>query len=149
LRRFKRPLDALYWGWKAPLVFLPKKRSEDSEDVKFTLNADRYIRVCLSKVIPKMPPRHSFLHDNARCHSAHKVTEYFARKGVNVVTIPPYCPEANPAEGIIGELKDRIGALCPLTAGELRQAALEAWEAFPQKAINQHFVGLQHRLANA
>ena len=137
------------WGWKAPLVFLPKLRSEGCEDVKFTLNADRYIRVCLSKVIPIMPRGHSFLHDNARCHSAKKVAGYFARKGISVVTIPPYCPEANPAEGVIGELKDRIGALCPLTATELKQAAIAAWDAFPQKAINQHFVGLEHRLAQA
>ena len=41
-----------------------------------------------------------FMQDNAPIHKAHKVTEFFAEMGIEVMAWPPYSPDLNPIENL-------------------------------------------------
>jgi hypothetical protein len=90
-----------------------------------------------------MPSKFRLLHDNARCHFAKRVTRYLETKNVGVVRIPPYSPDLNPAEGLINEVKMRVGEMGPLTDAALVRSTHEAWAAVPQAVINRHMLRLQ------
>jgi hypothetical protein len=46
-------------------------------------------------------------------------------------------PDLNPIELLCAILKMIIAKLCPETVDELKQVLLDAWNAIPQKTINQ------------
>jgi transposase len=43
--------------------------------------------------------------DNACVHTSSKVVEYFACKGLAVLTLPPYSPQFNPIERVFHNIK--------------------------------------------
>jgi transposase len=43
--------------------------------------------------------------DNACVHTSSKVVDYFACKGLAVLTLPPYSPEFNPIERVFHNVK--------------------------------------------
>jgi transposase len=144
----------MVWGcvgynFKGPLIVFPSKMQKDGELRQFRLDADSYVRRCLSAVVPRLVrEKRIFQQDGARSHAAKRTTDYLKSKKVEVLADwPPYSPDLNAIERIWKELNARVGARCPMSAQELTTVALEEWEALPQSVINAHCAHLPTQLA--
>jgi len=128
------------YDWKGPLIIFPSKHSKDGELRQFRLDAEAYVKRCLSKVSAKLSnERRLFQQDGARSHAAKHTQSYLERKGVAwMKEWPPYSPDLNAIERLWKELNSRVGARCPMTEAELITAAQEEWAALPQELINRH-----------
>lgn len=132
---------AVGWNFKSELVVLPSKKRDDDDNVSvFRLDAQSYIKRCLSTVALRLVrERRLFQQDGARCHMAIATRSYLRRKGISwLEDWPPYSADLNMVEPLWGELANRVGARCPLTNDELIATAKEEWRALPQSVINKH-----------
>jgi hypothetical protein len=127
-------------GYKSDLIVLPSKRAVDGELVAYRLNSGRYVKTCLSKVVPEMMSRDRiFMQDGARAHTSKATCAYLDRKGVNFIrNWPAYSPDWNPIEKLWSCLQNKIGERCPLSLEELITVAAEEWNKLPQKLIDAH-----------
>lgn len=77
------------------------------------------------------------MHDNARPHVAHVVTQYLHDVGIRTMDWPARSPDMNPIEHLWDELKRRVRARVPAPSRlpELRMAMEEEWNAIPQDFI--------------
>ena len=124
----------MVWGaiginWRSPLVMF-----------EGTLCGERYIRLCLSKVVPDIVTRKLTLQqDGARPHVKQCVKNYCARKSLRLLEDwPPYSPDLNPIEQLWAELDRRIAQKGPDTLDELKAAAKEAWQEVPTQTLNNY-----------
>lgn len=135
-------------GFKSSLVFLPRKTDEEGKTIG--LNAQRYIRLCLSKIFNgsnKIPDGRIFMQDGARCHSSKHTMAYLAGKRQRVFDDwPPYSPDLNPIENLWHLLDAQIAERAPRTLPELRAATLAAWDAIPQTHIDNYVLSFNKRL---
>ena len=139
---------AIGYNYKSELVIMPTKRSEDGEMVAYRLNADRYIRTCLSKIVPHLvDKKRTLVQDGARCHDARRTMEYLARKHVRTaIEWPAYSPDLNPIEQLWAELKRKVGERCPTTMEQLIAAAKAVWAAIPMERINRYVKSFKNKL---
>lgn len=135
-------------GWRSPLIIFPAKMTEDGQMKSFRLDAAKYVRSVLAKVVPDLVRRKSvFQQDGARCHMAKSTIAYLRKKGVILLECwPPYSPDFSPIESVWPLLKDRIGQICPLTTAELIRAAKKAWSEIPQAEIDRQVASFASRL---
>lgn len=126
------------YNYKSDLIIFPAKRSHDGELRQFRLDAEGYIRRCLSSVVPHLiREKKIFQQDGARSHASKKVTAYLARKRVHLLEEwPPYSPDLNAIERIWHVLQSRVGARCPMTVEELTTVAIEEWKNIPMNVVN-------------
>ena len=77
------------------------------------------------------------MHDNARLHVAHVVTEYLREVGIRTMDWPARSPDLNPIEHLWDELKRRVRARVPAPTRlpELRIAIEEEWNDIPRDFI--------------
>ncbi len=80
---------------------------------KGRLNADKYKQILIHEGIPCYKKNSGmygrfFQQDNAPCHKANKILNYFESKNVNVISWPPYSPDISPIENIWGIIKNKI-----------------------------------------
>ncbi len=135
----------MVWGcvghnYKSKLVFFPAKTDKDGEIKQFRLDAQQYVRRCVSTVAKDLVTmKRIFQQDGARSHAARTTIAYLNRKEIRYLdNFPPYSPDLNVIERMWNELHHRVGATCPMTQEELIEAALKAWESIPQSLINKH-----------
>ena len=132
------------WGaiglnYRSELVIFPQK-SEDDDKAGWRLNGAKYIRRCLSKIVPDLVRgKRVFQQDGARCHVHHKVLQYLGRKKVEILpSWPANSPDLNMIEPLWKTLKDVVGLDCPMTLDELVESVQRAWRSIPQAVINRH-----------
>lgn len=76
---------AVGYNYKSKLVVFPAKRCVDGELKPFRLDAEAYVRRCLSTVVADIKERGMILqHDGARSHVATRVCKYLDRKGLQI-----------------------------------------------------------------
>lgn len=140
---------AVGFGFKSSLIVFPSKVSCDGELRVFRLDAQSYIRRCLSSVVPALLKEGRVLQqDGARSHASRLTQAYLQRKGVATLDEwPPYSPDLNAIERIWKELNARIGARCPMSTEELLSVAREEWEKMPQSLIDKHCSHFPHQLS--
>lgn len=131
---------AVGWGYKSELVIFPAKTNDDGEVKAFRLDQERYVRRCLSTVMPQIvKKKRIFQQDGARSHMASGTRKYLQGKKVEwLEDWPPYSPDFNMIEPIWKELQDRVGQECPMDTQELIVAAKKAWKELPQSIIDAH-----------
>lgn len=117
------------------------------------LNSNRYIdEILQDHVIPYLGfigyDIGVLMHDNARPHVARCVEEYIQQVGIQKLQWPARSPDLNPIEHIWEMLKRKIksGPNPPQTLNELRNAALDAWEAIPQAAVKNIIQSMPDRM---
>jgi hypothetical protein len=77
-------------GWRSELVFVKQRgpRSGDDGDGPRGMDAKKYVRICLSKIVPALLRRRLiFQQDGARAHMARSTTAYLRGKGVETVVV--------------------------------------------------------------
>lgn len=74
-----------------------------------------------------------FQHDNAPCHKANRVLDWFEEKGMVVLDWPSNSPDLNPIEHLWEYLKRQINAYTTKTKSihELWERLEEEWDAIP------------------
>jgi len=76
--RWNQPASLMVWAaigieFKSELIILPKKNAHGDA---YRLNADQYIRRCLSVTINKLPRNARWQHDGARSHTSRRTSDY-------------------------------------------------------------------------
>jgi hypothetical protein len=140
---------AVGFNYKSELVIFPAKQESDGQIKTFRLDAERYVRRCLSTVAKDLTEKNRlFQQDGARSHVAKSTKAYLKRKRIQwIEDWPPYSADMNMIEPIWKELADRVGAACPMTTEELIVAARAAWKALPQSVVNAHCKHFTTRMA--
>lgn len=133
------------YNLKGPLVFIDKRKTEEGKTLG--MNADRYIRICLSKLVPLLRDDQIFMQDGARPHVSKKTMQYLERKGVKVLeNWPAYSPDLNPIENIWHYLDKQIAEHVPRTLADLKRTASYEWAKMPQSMINDYVLSFKKRL---
>lgn len=132
---------AIRHGWKSELVF-----------INGNLTAQRYIdNVLAPQIVPHFAenPLLTFMHDNARPHTARASQQFLHEHNVEVLPWPPVSPDLNPIEHVWDMLGKRIRRrnVQPRSLNQLRNALLEEWENIPQNAINALVTSMPRRIA--
>ena len=55
--------------------------------------------------------KNCFIFDNARLHWSKNSQQFMKEKGIKAISIPPYSPQLNPVEKLIGVIKSQIRRL--------------------------------------
>ncbi len=139
---------AIGYNYKSELVFVDSKKDDEGKVER--LNAERYQRMCLSKIMPQLKkPGHYLVQDGARCHIAKTVMLHLDGKGVAVLpNWPAYSPDLNPIENVWKLLSDEVAkrSAAVQTVAELKQVAIAAWAAIPTEKINNYVMSFRGRL---
>ena len=139
---------AVGYNFRSEIIVVDGKKDEDNKVIR--LNADRYVRCCLSKLKSELQKKGKMLvQDGARCHIAKNVMAYLQRNKIETLPKwPAYSPDLNPIENVWKLLNV---ALAQRTAGittvdELKKAVVEAWNSLPQATINNLVLSFRSRL---
>jgi transposase len=133
---------AIGTGWKSDIVIFPQTKTDEEGDSKrFYVDGAAYRRRCLGTVSAYLEAHKKnkfLLQDGAKPHTAKATLEYFQRKALQFVQLPPYSPDFNPIELVWKDMHYLISKKAPVTLGELTVAVKEAWAEIPQRKINRY-----------
>ena len=98
------------------------------------LNAVGYIDVLENTMIPSthgllMGNNWIFQQDNAPCHTARSVMEWFDNEGIEVLKWPAQSPDLNPIENLWDQVATRVHEQNPSNLNELWVAVQSAWNS--------------------
>ena len=142
---------AIWKGGRSDLVIMA--RDESSAGNGYTANS--YLDVLEEQIPICYQPGRTFMHDNARIHTAKKIQTWLEDNGIAVLDWPPYSPDMNPIEHVWAKLKELVHEMHPelMHMGKseedqlaLSRAIIEAWEAIPQSYIDKLIEGMERRV---
>lgn len=87
-----------------------------------------------------------FQQDNAPCHKAKSVMDFFRQKKINVMDWPPQSPDFNPIENLWGILKRKVGLSKPSNLDELWNRLQELWLDIGQEEIRRLIESMPNRM---
>ncbi len=123
--------------------------------VEGTMNAQKYIEILKSELIPEMNfVREKFqvevklMQDNAPCHTARAVCEFLEDNNVNFIKWPPYSPDLNPIENVWNWIKSKRESKFPdpVDQQELITQIYEIWEDMTDEFVSQFCESYEKRL---
>lgn len=107
------------------------------------VNADVYKQLLIQHVVPYLratTPNAIFMQDNAPCHKAKKVMDFFKDNNINVMDWPPQSPDLNPIENLWKLIGERAQSCGPKRPDDLWKALQSEWAKispeFCKKLIN-------------
>lgn len=137
------------------------------------INADRYLEILTNGVISFVnelftpapgsdsitvatSDSYLFMHDNAPCHTAEKVTKFLKSKRIPVMKWPAQSPDLNPIENLWTNFKDRFNArfyeegLRSSTSKAIlercRELFVEVWSTQGQELIDKLIESMPRRV---
>lgn len=107
------------------------------EKVSGRLNAEGYINVLenTSTHTLSLLCNWIFQQDNAPCHTACSVQQWFEGEGIEVMKWPSQSPDLNPIENLWDQVATRVHEQNPNNLQELWEAVKTAWYSMPQERI--------------
>ncbi|KAL1489805.1 hypothetical protein ABEB36_013737 [Hypothenemus hampei] len=117
-----------------------------------TLNAHRYLTEVLEvHAVPFMMTlgeNATFMHDNARPHTARMVNDYLDEVQITRFVWPARSPDLNPIEHVWDEIKRRLRkhVPAPRNSRELREMVVQEWNYLPQHVIQNLIRSMPRRL---
>jgi len=89
-----------------------------------------------------------FMHDNAPCHKAAKVMDFFANNRVGVLQWPPQSPDLNPIENLWNRLKHRRVRKFGISGSkaDLIRQVFEIWNSFELELVHTLYDSIKSRL---
>ncbi|KAL1454589.1 hypothetical protein WDU94_010809 [Cyamophila willieti] len=117
------------------------------------LTAERYVAEILEGVVLPFKPFIGddliLMHDNARPHTAARVSRFIEEAGLEVLDHPPRSPDMNPIEHVWDYLKRQIRARMNQinTLAELKIAVVEEWDRMSQVNVDKLVRSMPRRLA--
>lgn len=119
------------------LVILPKG----------SLNAAKYIRRCLPRILPyHYRAEVWFQQDGASPHVAHRTAAWLRRKGVPFIDDwPARSPDLNPIENLWALLQRMVSDYGPTEHGQLADFVRRAWNKISQKTVNDLVLSFEGR----
>jgi transposase len=125
-KTIKHPASVMVWACfsgargRGSLYFLPKSK---------TMNSEVYLNVLEEKLLPVFEIHEAtmFMHDNAPCHTAKKVSKFLKEKDVDVITWPGNSPDLNPIENAWKVMKSRVRRLATSNLEELKKEIVRVW----------------------
>ena len=113
----KHPGKVMIWGCfsaagRSSIHFVPKNE---------TINAQRYIRILESKLLPflSIHGTATFQQDSAPCHTAKSVKSWLQKKKIKLLDWPGNSPDLNPIENLWELLKRRVVRRVPKNMQDL------------------------------
>ncbi|KAF0723009.1 hypothetical protein Ae201684P_015882 [Aphanomyces euteiches] len=139
-------LTVMVWGsigyhGAGSLVFCPSKmNSNDYLEILYFALPDSFVKLDL-------PVDFIFQQDNAPCHTARRVMEFFDENAFNVLDHPPQSPDLNPIEHVWSYIGRRIRQSPPSSLEGLKTKILHLWNNIPQSFIQGLIDSTPKRLA--
>ena len=87
----------LFWQWRDCPYRICASRTHTVNQFYYREILER-LRKKVVRVRPSIADNWMLHHDNAPCHTAISVIEFFAKKGIPVVPQPPYSPDLSPCD---------------------------------------------------
>jgi transposase len=111
-----------------------------------TLAFDAYLERVLA---PRLRKGDVVVLDNLNVHKASRVEEVAARRGAQVIWLPPYSPDFSPIEQCWSKIKTLLRAAKARTREELEKALAEAIELITRADIRGWFKHCGYEVASA
>ena len=102
------------------------------------MNSEKYIENILEKEVQPLVERNRqliFQQDNAACHTAHKVTEYFRANNIEKIDWPSHSPDLNIIENIWNLMKAKLNKLVINDRKSLIINAKKVWKEIVTKEM--------------
>jgi transposase len=127
--------SVMFWGCFSALGLGPLVALDG------TMNAESYVELLQEYVVPELeaagrPMR--FMQDNAPCHTAGIVKDFFRRKQIPVLDWPPQSPDMNPIENLWAVIKHRRQKKygTPSSKDELIEQVFDIWTSVEDSLIS-------------
>ena len=124
-------------------------RKTDLVNVNGNLNAAQYINQVLRPVAVPFVNQHApatFMHDNARPHTARLTQQYLNANGVNVLPWPAVSPDLNPIEHIWDLLGRKVRSRHVNNLQELQNALQIEWNNIPAHVVQRYVNSMRRRI---
>ena len=144
-------ISVMFWGCFTSAGVGPLVALEGS------LNQSKYIDLLEDYLIPSYESIRDagsgegviFMQDNAPCHKARSVADFFAEKNISVLEWPPQSPDLNPIENLWAILKKRrvekFGI--PTSKGQLIDQIMDIWNSLTPEFVRKFSESTPRRLA--
>jgi len=126
--------SVMFWGCFSKLGLGPLVALEG------TMNSQNYVELLRDYVVPELNAagRHMvFMQDNAPCHKARNVMDYFAENNIETLNWPPQSPDMNPIENLWAIIKakrqKKYGV--PNTKQDLIDQIFDIWSNIDPKIV--------------
>jgi DDE superfamily endonuclease len=143
--------STIWKGGRSDLTIMTR----DEASKRGCYSANLYLDI-LDKQMPICwKPGRTFMHDNARIHTAKKVKSWFEDTAIPLLEWPSYSPDMNPIEHIWAKMKELIVKHHPEPSNMGKSAAameamsrtiIEAWEVIPQEYMDNLIDGVVRRV---
>lgn len=112
------------WGDNLTMIGAIRRRGWVTMSTEFkAANKERFAKWFLRRLLPKLKRGETVVMDNVGAHRNPSMVEAAARRGIEVLYLPPYSPDFNPIESAWALVKKRIRAVAPRTPRALRRVA--------------------------
>lgn len=121
-------------SWKALTIIGALRLNERHEQIVAPLTAtyeenvtgELFKEFMEEMLLPELKRGDIVVMDNAAIHKKGVNTKLFARRGIQIIFLPPYCPELNPIEHMWSKMKSVLRKIGARTVGALKHAVAEA-----------------------
>ena len=114
------------------------------------INAEGYIDILENSLIPSLHyyglhSNFDFQQDNAPCHTARIVKQWFNEQGMEVMKWPAQSPDLNPIENLWDQIATKVAKGHPSNNTQLLTALKAAWNALPDEHLKTLFDSMSRR----